>query len=73
MRSRPWWGDAANDWDAAQVAISFATLTADVKPADQRAAPIIKPGAGNGRQQVSDARADWLAGKETAYRPQPVA
>lgn len=61
-------GDAAKDWTDAQIAASFATLAADVKPA-ANVQPLGRPASTNdGRTAVNDARKAWLAAKETAYR-----
>lgn len=61
-------GDAAKDWNEVQIAASFATLAADVKPA-ANVQPLGRPASTNdGRTAVNDARKAWLADKETAYR-----
>lgn len=65
-------GDAAKDWNDAQIAASFDTLTADVKPAkgtDPVAASIgggIRP-LGDSGASIQDARRASLNRKESAY------
>lgn len=64
-------GDAAvADKSDDYVEARFDALTADVKPASQRAQPLPAPANGNGRAQVTDSRGEWLARKETAYSGQ---
>jgi hypothetical protein len=65
-------GDAAKDWNAEQVAASFAVLTKDAKIEDA------KPGLSgsprvltDGATAVANARAGWLAEKQNAHRAQP--
>lgn len=68
-------GDAAKDWDASQIAASFAVLTKDAKPADP-VRDILRDGIRQpvtDRQAVEAQRKQWLADKANAHRPQNVA
>ena len=65
-------GDAAKDWDDKQVAVSFATLTADVKTAGNKVVSLTPANINDGKSDVAKARAGWLRDKATAYR-QPAA
>lgn len=61
--------DAAKGWSDEQVAISFATLTADVKPAAVQ--PLGQPKVTTtDAASVQSARSQWLADKQAAYRGQ---
>lgn len=61
-------GDAAKDWSADQIAASFAVLTKDAKP---EVKPIGAPKPINdSTAAAANARAEWLADKQTAYRGQ---
>jgi hypothetical protein len=62
-------GDAAKGYSADHIDIAFTALTKDAKPAPA-VQSIGAPANSNGRQQLDDARADWLGRKETAHRAQ---
>lgn len=62
-------GDAAKDWNGAQIAASFAVVTKDAKIADQQVQPLGKPAAlADAAAATGSARAAWLAAKENAHR-----
>lgn len=56
-------GDASKDWNDAQIAASFATLTAGVKPADP-----VRQAFGDGLTNVNDAEADYARAREERRR-----
>ena len=63
-------GDAAKDYTADHVAIAFDALTKDAK-ADETVRDAFKGGVkpiGDAANDISKARASWLADKATAYR-----
>ncbi|WP_241557388.1 DUF2213 domain-containing protein [Croceibacterium ferulae] len=62
-------GDLAKGWTADQIAISFDTLSANVKPAAPTVQPIGAPKVmGDSATAVQSARAQWLADKQNAHR-----
>jgi uncharacterized protein len=65
-------GDAAKDWDASQIAASFAVLAKDAKPADP-VRDLLRDGIrqpANGQQAVEAQRRRWLADKANGFRTQ---
>lgn len=63
-------GDAAKDWNDAQIAASFAVATKDAKPASNvqpLGSPVV---VGDSAAGVAAARATWLAAKESAHTAQ---
>lgn len=61
-------GDAAKDWTADQIAVSFATLTSGIKAADQKVQNLPYPTVKDAATSLADSRRQWLNNKASAYR-----